>query len=82
MILGFDIGKKFKSKTIIVDKSYNTKINGKREILDNSEFNENFRIFSDDEIEARYLLDFLSMEKNYKISKRNRWRKCKLCLYR
>lgn len=63
VILGFDIGKKFKSKTIIVDKSYNTKINGKREILDNSEFNENFRIFSDDEIETRYLLDFLSMEK-------------------
>lgn len=69
VVLGFDIGKKFSSKTIIVDRSYNTKIDGKKEILDNREFNEEFRIFSDDEIEARYLLDFLSMEKIIKFQK-------------
>lgn len=65
VVLGFDIGKKFSSKTIIVDRFYNTKIDGKKEIL----FNEEFRIFSDDEIEARYLLDFLSMEKIIKFQK-------------
>lgn len=69
VVLGFDIGKKFSSKTIIVYRSYNTKIDGKKEILDNREFNEEFRIFSDDEIEARYLLDFLSMEKIIKFQK-------------
>lgn len=42
VVLGFDIGKKFSSKTIIVDRSYNTKIDGKKEILDNREFNEEF----------------------------------------
>ena len=30
VVLGFDIGKKFSSKTIIVDRSYNTKIDGKK----------------------------------------------------
>ncbi|MCZ6133950.1 DUF3137 domain-containing protein [Campylobacter ureolyticus] len=63
VILGFVIDKNFKSKTIIVDKSYNTKINGKKEIFDNSTFNDEFRIFSDDAVEARYLLSFLDMEK-------------------
>ena len=34
----------------------NTKISGEKEILDDTEFNNEFRVFTDDKIEARYLL--------------------------
>lgn len=51
------------AKTYYENNRYSNDTHGKKEILDNTEFNHEFRVFGDDEIEARYLLDFLSMEK-------------------
>ena len=49
--------KTFKGVTILADKkAMNTKMIGEKEILDNTEFNKEFRVFTDDKIEARYLL--------------------------
>lgn len=49
--------KNFKWVTILADKkAMNTKMIGEKEVLDDTEFNNEFRVFTDDKIEARYLL--------------------------
>ena len=56
-VLVCEFYKNFKGQTILADKKVlNTKISGEKEILDDTEFNNEFRVFTDDKIEARYLL--------------------------
>ena len=39
-----------------MSKDFNTKFLGDKELLDDVKFNENFRVFTTDKVEARYLL--------------------------
>ena len=56
-VLVCEFYKNFKGQTILADKKVlNTKISGEKEILDDTDFNKEFRVFTDDKIEARYLL--------------------------
>ena len=55
-ILVCEFNKKFRGKTVAVSKDFNTKFLGDKELLDDVKFNENFRVFTTDKIEARYLL--------------------------
>ncbi|MCI6988264.1 MAG: DUF3137 domain-containing protein [Campylobacter sp.] len=63
LISGIKSDKNFTSKTIVVDRAFNTKIDGKVEILGNTTFNDEFRVFSDNPAETRYLLSFVDIEK-------------------
>lgn len=55
-VLKCEFNKKFNGKTTVVSKDFNTKFLGEKELLDDVKFNENFRVFTTDKIEARYLL--------------------------
>ena len=55
-VLKCEFNKKFHGKTVAVSKDFNTKFLGEKELLDDVKFNENFRVFTTDKIEARYLL--------------------------
>ena len=55
-VLKCEFNKKFHGKTVAVSKDFNTKFLGEKELLDDIKFNENFRVFTTDKIEARYLL--------------------------
>ena len=55
-VLKCEFNKKFNGKTIAVSKDFNTKFLGEKELLDDVKFNENFRVFTTDKVEARYLL--------------------------
>jgi len=56
--------KTFKGVAILADKkAMNTKMIGEKEMLDDTEFNKEFRVFTDDKIEARYLLSSSFMQR-------------------
>ena len=55
-VLVCEFNKKFRGKTVAVSKDFNTKFLGDKELLDDVKFNENFRVFTTDKVEARYLL--------------------------
>lgn len=55
-VLKCEFNKKFNGKTVAVSKDFNTKFLGEKELLDDVKFNENFRVFTTDKVEARYLL--------------------------
>ena len=54
-VLKCEFNKKFNGKTVAVSKDFNTKFLGKKELLDDVKFNENFRVFTTDKVDARYL---------------------------
>ena len=55
-VLVCEFNKKFRGETVAVSKNFDTKFLGEKELLDDVKFNENFRVFTTDKIEARYLL--------------------------
>ena len=55
-VLVCEFNKKFHGKTVAMSKDFNTKFLGDKELLDDVKFNENFRVFTTDKVEARYLL--------------------------
>ncbi len=62
-VLKCEFNKKFNGKTVAVSKDFNTKFLGEKELLDDVKFNENFRVFTTDKVEARYLLTPVFMGK-------------------
>ena len=55
-ILVCEFYKKFSGQTIIASRTLNTKFLGKKEQMDDTLFNDEFRVFTVDKVEARYLL--------------------------
>ena len=56
--------KNFKGVTILAGKkAMNTKMIGEKEVLHDTDFNKEFRVFTDDKIEARYLLSSAFMRR-------------------
>ena len=55
-VLVCEFYKKFSGQTIIASRTLNTKFLGEKEQMDDTLFNDEFRVFTDDKVEARYLL--------------------------
>ena len=55
-VLVCEFYKKFSGQTIVVSRTLNTKFLGEKEQMDDTLFNDEFRVFTDDKVEARYLL--------------------------
>ena len=55
-VLVCEFYKKFSSQTIVASRTLNTKFIGEKERMDDTLFNDEFRVFADDKVEARYLL--------------------------
>ena len=55
-VLVCEFYKKFNGQTIVASRTLNTKFLGEKEQMDDTLFNDEFRVFTDDKVEARYLL--------------------------
>ncbi|WP_298946555.1 DUF3137 domain-containing protein [uncultured Campylobacter sp.] len=55
-VLVYEFYKKFNGQTIVASRTLNTKFLGEKEQMDDTLFNDEFRVFADDKVEARYLL--------------------------
>jgi len=55
-VLVCEFYKKFNGQTIVASRTLNTKFIGEKEQMDDTLFNDEFRVFTDDKVEARYLL--------------------------
>ena len=55
-VLVCEFYKKFSGQTIVASCTLNTKFLGEKERMDDTLFNDEFRVFTDDKVEARYLL--------------------------
>ena len=55
-VLVCEFDKKFSGQTIVASRTLNTKFLGEKERMDDTLFNDEFRVFTDDKVEARYLL--------------------------
>ena len=55
-VLVCEFYKKFSGQTIVANRTLNTKFLGEKEQMDDTFFNDEFRVFTDDKVEARYLL--------------------------
>ena len=55
-VLVCEFYKKFSGQTIVASRTLNTKFLGEKEQMDDTLFNDEFRVFMDDKVEARYLL--------------------------
>ena len=55
-VLVCEFDKKFSGQTIVASRTLNTKFLGEKEQMDDTLFNDEFRVFTDDKVEARYLL--------------------------
>ena len=55
-VLVCEFYKKFSGQTIVASRTLNTKFLGEKERMDDTLFNDEFRVFTDDKVEARYLL--------------------------
>ena len=55
-VLVCEFYKKFSGQTIVASRTLNTKFIGEKEQMDDTLFNDEFRVFTDDKVEARYLL--------------------------
>lgn len=55
-VLVCEFYKKFSGQTIVASRTLNTKFLGEKEQMDDTLFNDEFRVFTDDKVEARYLL--------------------------
>ena len=55
-VLVCEFYKKFSGQTIIASRTLNTKFLGEKKQIDDTLFNDEFRVFTDDKVEARYLL--------------------------
>nr|WP_314564200.1 DUF3137 domain-containing protein [uncultured Campylobacter sp.] len=55
-VLVCEFYKKFSGQTIVASRTLNTKFIGEKEQMDDTLFNDEFRVFTDNKVEARYLL--------------------------
>ena len=55
-VLVCEFYKNFSGQTIVASRTLNTKFLGEKEQMDDTLFNDEFRVFTDDKVEARYLL--------------------------
>jgi len=55
-VLVCEFYKKFNGQTIVASRTLNTRFLGEKEQMDDTLFNDEFRVFTDDKVEARYLL--------------------------
>ena len=55
-VLVCEFYKKFNGQTIVASRTLNTKFIGEKEQMDDTLFNDEFRVFTDDKVGARYLL--------------------------
>ena len=55
-VLVCEFYKKFSGQTIVASRMLNTRFLGEKEQMDDTLFNDEFRVFTDDKVEARYLL--------------------------
>ena len=55
-VLVCEFYKKFSGQTIVASRTLNTRFLGEKEQMDDTLFNDEFRVFTDDKVEARYLL--------------------------
>ena len=55
-VLVCEFYKKFSGQTIVASRTLNTKFLGEKEQMDDTLFNDEFRVFTDNKVEARYLL--------------------------
>ena len=62
-VLVCEFYKKFSGQTIVASRTLNTKFIGEKEQMDDTLFNDEFRVFTDDKVEARYLLTPAFMER-------------------
>ena len=62
-VLVCEFYKKFSGQTIVASRTLNTKFLGEKEQMDDTLFNDKFRVFTDDKVEARYLLTPAFMER-------------------
>ena len=62
-VLVCEFYKKFSGQTIVASRTPNTKFLGEKEQMDDTLFNDEFRVFTDDKVEARYLLTPAFMER-------------------
>lgn len=69
-VLVCEFYKKFSGQTIIASRTLNTKFLGEKEQMDDTLFNDEFRGFTDDKVEARYLLTPAFMRCLYKLKKK------------
>ena len=68
-VLVCEFYKKFNGQTIVASRTLNTKFLGEKEQMDDTLFNDEFRVFTDDKVEARYLLTpaFMKCLREFKI---------------
>lgn len=62
-VLVCEFYKKFSGQTIVASRTLNTKFIGEKEQMDDTLFNDEFRVFTDDKVGARYLLTPAFMER-------------------
>lgn len=60
-VLVCEFYKKFNGQTIVASRTLNTRFLGEKEQMDDTLFNDEFRVFTDDKVEARYLLTHVFM---------------------
>ena len=64
LIVNFNINKNFKSKTVILSDSFKKSHNGLRlTVFEDISFENRYNVYTDDEVEARYLINPAFMEK-------------------
>ena len=68
MVCEFD--KNFSGQTTVVSRTLNTKFLGEKEWMDDTLFNDEFRVFTDDKVEARYLLTPTFVRRLYELKEK------------
>ena len=69
-VLVCEFYKKFSCQTIVASRTLNTKFIGDKEQMDDTLFNDEFRVFTDDKVEARYLLTPTFMRRLYELKEK------------
>ncbi|EET80381.1 hypothetical membrane protein (DUF3137 domain) [Campylobacter showae] len=69
-VLVCEFYKKFSSQTIVASRTLNTKFIGEKEQMDDTLFNDEFRVFTDNKVEARYLLTPTFMRRLYELKEK------------
>ncbi|WP_298832022.1 DUF3137 domain-containing protein [uncultured Campylobacter sp.] len=69
-VLVCEFYKKFSGQTIVASRTLNTRFLGEKEQMDDTLFNDEFRVFTDDKVGARYLLTPTFMRRLYELKEK------------
>ena len=69
-VLVREFDKNFSGQTTVASRTLNTKFIGEKERMDDTLLNDEFRVFADDKVEARYLLTPTFMRRLYKLKEK------------